>query len=241
MKTIIALDFDSLEESKNFVKQISFDNLQNYAKEHNYECIMPYLKVGMWQYYTAGNDFLKELKDLGFKIFLDLKLIDIPNTIYNATKTLLKNDIDILSLHSFAGEKALKAAVNAKNELNSKCELFGISVLTSFSEAEFKSDLGFNGSISECVKQRTNICKIAGLDGIVSSAYEAEFVKSQGLKSLTPGIRFKGTDANDQARVATPKFALENNIDYIVAGRMITKSTNPIRAYFQCLKGEENE
>lgn len=241
MKTIIALDFNTLEQSREFVSKLSAKNLENYAKEHNLKLIMPYLKVGMWQYYTAGNDFLKELKDLGFNIFLDLKLIDIPNTIYNATKTLLKNDIDILSLHSFAGEQALKAAVNAKNELGSKCELFGISVLTSFEEEEFKNDLGFNGSINDCVKQRCLISKKAGLDGIVSSAYEAKFAKDLGLKALTPGIRFLGNDANDQARVATPKFAIENNIDYIVAGRMITKSSNPIRAYFQCIKGEENE
>ncbi len=239
MKTIIAIDFNTTQESLEFIDKISIDKLTKYAKENNYELQIPYLKIGMWQYYTEGNDFLKLIKDKGFNIFLDLKLIDIPNTIYNASKTLLKNDIDILSIHSFAGYEALKAAVMAKNECGSKCELFAISVLTSFSEDEFKAE--FNQDIKTCVKQRCEICKNAGIDGIVSSVYEASISKDFGLKTLCPGIRFKNNDANDQSRVATPKYAKSLELDYIVAGRMITKSADPIKAYFKCIKGEENE
>ncbi|MBZ7988121.1 orotidine-5'-phosphate decarboxylase [Campylobacter canadensis] len=239
MKTIVALDFKSVDEVKNFLIKFQNEKLQNYAKENNLEYEKPYFKVGMWLYYTAGDEILKYLQE--YKIFLDLKLIDIPNTIYNASLSLMQKNIDILSIHSFAGLNSLKAARKAKEELNSKCELFGISILTSLNEDDLKNDLMLKTNMQESVKQRINILNKANFDGVVCSAYEAHLLKDTKLKALCPGIRFKNQESNDQERVASPKFAKENNIDYIVAGRMITNSKDPIRAYFNCIKGEEYE
>lgn len=233
MKVIIALDLEkepALELIERINSEITQPDLRNRI----------YFKVGMYLYYAHGNAMINFIKERGFKVFLDLKLNDIPNTMYNATKTLLQQNIDILSVHTFAGAKGLAACVQAKRDLsNTQCELFGISVLTSMTQTDLTEDLQIPHSIEECVDHRVRIAKEVGLDGIVSSPFEAHITHQYGLKALTPGIRFKNNSAHDQSRVTTPKYALDNKIDYIVAGRMITGAADPIKALIQCLAGAE--
>lgn len=233
MKVIIALDLEK-DQALELIERINREITQPELRERIY------FKVGMYLYYAHGNAMINFIKERGFKVFLDLKLNDIPNTMYDATKTLLQQNIDILSVHTFAGAKGLAACVQAKRDLgNTQCELFGISVLTSMTQEDLTEDLQVPHTIEECVDHRVQIAKQAGLDGIVSSPLEAHITHKHGLKALTPGIRFKNNDAHDQSRITTPKFALDNNIDYIVAGRIITGSADPVKSLVQCLAGAE--
>lgn len=202
------------------------------------------VKVGMELYYSYGNEVLKRLKDEGFKIFLDLKLHDIPNTVHNAAKTLAKNGVDILNVHSAGGIDMMKAALDGFKAENSQGILIGVTQLTSTSQEVMNKQLLIPGLINDTVLKYAEITKSAGLDGIVCSAMEVQQVKlnlGSQFKCITPGIRPKGVSNNDQKRVLTPSQAIKNGSDFLVIGRAITKSEFPKKAFKDILKEIENE
>ena len=218
---IIALDFPSGE--------IALDFLKNFKDEK------VYVKVGMELFYKEGPSIIKEIKRLGHKIFLDLKIHDIPNTCKGATNSLISLDVDMINYHIAGGKKMLSEASDIVNREKPEMITLGVTMLTSTDEEvmhnEFKIDR--KKSLNEVVLDYANLAKDANLSGIVCSALEVPKIKENlGEKfiTVTPGIRkVKGTD--DQKRVVTPSEARDLGSDYIVVGRPITKAEDPLKEY----------
>lgn len=222
---IIACDFNSKEELFTFLKPFVGLN--------------PYIKIGMEMYYKEGPELVRELKKLGFKIFLDLKLCDIPNTVKKSMEKLGVLGVDIVNLHAFGGIEMMKAARDGLNatEQGKKTKLIAVTVLTSINDSVLHDELLIDHEVKDVVKKYALNAKAAGLDGVVCSALEASIIKEiGGLISVTPGIRLLGDDVNDQKRVATPSLAKELGSTYIVVGRSITKASDPVAAYKKCLE-----
>ena len=221
---IIACDFKDKETLFEFLKPFKSKN--------------PYLKIGMEIFYKEGPELVKELKKMGFKIFLDLKLHDIPNTVEKAMKNLSSLGVDIVNVHSEGGIEMMKAARRGldSTEEGKKTKLIAVTILTSISNDILKNELLVNADVSKVVKKYATNAKEAGLDGVVCSALEAPIIKEMGLISVTPGIRFADDSKGDQKRVATPAYAKELGSTYIVVGRSITAAENPLAAYERCVK-----
>ncbi len=219
---IIACDFKDKTDLNNFLNL--FDNER------------PFIKVGMELFYREGPTLVKELKQNGFKIFLDLKLHDIPNTVYKAMKNIALLDVEITNIHAAGGIKMMEAAKRAIDEVGAKTKLIAVTQLTSIDDETLKTELLINSSMNETVKHYALNTKKAGLDGVVCSPLEAPIIKDLGLISVTPGIRFADNNSNDQARVTTPQKAKELGSTYIVVGRSITKASDPKEAYLKAKK-----
>lgn len=221
---IIACDFKSKEELMTFL--VPFKGLN------------PYIKIGMEMFYKEGPGLVRELKKDGFKIFLDLKLCDIPNTVKKAMEKIGDLGVEITNLHAFGGIEMMKAAREGLDatESGKKTRLIAVTVLTSINDEILHDELLIDHKVDEVVKTYAGNAKKAGLDGVVCSALEAPIIKEMGLISVTPGIRLAGDDANDQKRVATPSLAKELGSTFIVVGRSITKAENPVSAYQKCVK-----
>ena len=221
---IIACDFKDKNDLFEFLKPFKGKN--------------PYLKIGMEIFYKEGPELVRELKKDGFKIFLDLKLHDIPNTVEKAMRNLSSLGVDIVNVHSEGGIEMMKAARRGLDatEEGKKTKLIAVTILTSISNDILKNELLIDKDVSEVVKKYALNAKEAGLDGVVCSALEAPIIKEMGLISVTPGIRFADDNKSDQKRVATPAYAKELGSTYIVVGRSITASTNPVEAYDRCVK-----
>lgn len=219
---IIACDYSSKKEL--------FDLLNLMTGEK------PYLKIGMELFYKEGPELIKELKLMGYKIFLDLKLHDIPNTVYKAMKNIAALDVDMTNVHAAGGIQMMKAAKKALDEAGSKTLLIAVTQLTSISEDMLKTELLIATSMNETIKEYALNAKKAGLDGVVCSALEAPMINDLGLISVTPGIRNSFENNDDQARVTTPKKAKELGSNFIVVGRSITQSKSPLAAYQNCLE-----
>ncbi len=221
---IIACDFKSKEELMTFL--VPFKGLN------------PYIKIGMEMFYKEGPGLVRELKKDGFKIFLDLKLCDIPNTVKKAMEKIGELGVEITNLHAFGGIEMMKAAREGLDatESGKKTRLIAVTVLTSINDEILHDELLIDHKVDEVVKTYAGNAKKAGLDGVVCSALEAPIIKEMGLISVTPGIRLAGDDANDQKRVATPSLAKELGSTFIVVGRSITKAENPVSAYQKCVK-----
>lgn len=219
-EVIIACDFKNKEMLYRFLESLEGEK--------------PYLKIGMELFYAEGAPLIKILKKEGYKIFLDLKLHDIPNTVHKAMKVLSSLDVDIVNVHAAGGIEMMIKAKAALEGTNTK--LFAVTILTSLTEEKIHEELNIHGSLEETVKHYAINTKEAGLDGIICSPYEAPMAKEIGLMSLTPGIRFASDSANDQARVATPAKAKALGSDYIVIGRSITQANNPKEAYLKAVK-----
>ena len=221
---IIACDFSSQEELFNFLKPF---------KGYN-----PYLKIGMELFYKEGPTLVKKLKDMGFKIFLDLKLHDIPNTVERAMKNIGDLGVDITNLHAAGGIEMMKAARRGlDSSLKGKnTKLIAVTLLTSTSQDILEKELLIEKPLNEVVKKYAENAKAAGLDGVVCSPLEAPLINELGLISVTPGIRFESDSKNDQKRVTTPAYAKELGSTYIVVGRSITASKEPLEAYLRCKK-----
>ncbi|OCN04365.1 orotidine 5'-phosphate decarboxylase [Erysipelotrichaceae bacterium MTC7] len=223
-KTIVALDFSTKEEVLHFLKQ--FD-----------EPI--YVKIGMELTYACGLDIVKEVKDMGHHIFLDLKLHDIPNTVKGGMKNLAKLGVEIVNLHCAGGIAMMKAAIEGLEEgsVNGERPLcIGVTQLTSTSKEAMNDELGIPGEVIDCVKLYAKNAKAAGLDGVVCSVHEAKAIHEvcgPDFLTVTPGIRLADDAKDDQKRVATPAFAKEEGCDHIVVGRSITNSKNPKETYYQ--------
>lgn len=210
---IIALDFDSIDEAKNILKLLDPEIFR--------------LKVGKQLYANEGPKILENLNKKGFDIFLDLKLHDIPNTVYKAMRNLLNQKIWMTNIHLLGGVEMIQAAKEAREHTKSETLLVGVTVLTSLDETSIKN-MGFNIQIPELVKILSISAEQNKIDGIVCSAKEVPEIKKNLGKdfiTVTPGIRIKQNN-NDQSRVATLKEATNNGSDYVVIGREITSSVN---------------
>lgn len=222
-RTIIALDFSSREEVISFLKQ--FDE-------------PVYVKIGMELTYACGLDIVKEVKAMGHKIFLDLKLHDIPNTVKGGMKNLAALGVDIVNCHCGGGIAMMKAAkeglIAGTPEGKEVPKLIGVTILTSTSREIMNNELGIEGEVLDTVVHYAKNAKEAGLDGVVCSVLEARAIHEacgDDFLTVTPGIRLAGNSVDDQKRVATPEFANEQGCDMIVVGRSITKAENPVETY----------
>lgn len=222
---IIACDFASAEET--------FAFLDNFKEEK------PFLKIGMELFYAEGPSIVREIKRRGHKIFLDLKLHDIPNTVKKAMAVLSSLDVDIVNLHA-AGTVAMMTA--AKEGLTradgTRPLLIAVTQLTSTDQASMESDLLIKEPLAEVVMHYASKAKEAGLDGVVCSPLESTVVHERcgaDFLTVTPGVRFADGDKGDQKRVMTPAQAKEIGSDYIVVGRPITKAEDPVAAYRRCV------
>lgn len=222
---IIACDFKNKEELFNFL--------------NDFKGLNPYLKIGMELFYKEGPEMVKRLKEEGYKIFLDLKLHDIPNTVEKAMRNIKDLGVEITNVHAAGGLKMMEAAKRALEGSNTK--LIAVTILTSLNDEMLNDELNIKDSVNNTVKLYAENAKKAGLDGIVCSAHEAGIAKELGLISVTPGIRLAGDSVGDQQRVMTPKKAREVGSTYIVVGRSITAAENPREAYLECVEEFDNE
>ena len=223
-RTIVALDFSRKEDVMNFLDKFE-------------EPI--YVKVGMELTYAFGFEMIREIKSRGHKIFLDLKLHDIPNTVKNGMKNLAKLDVDIVNLHATGGSAMMKAAMEglAEGAVNGKRPLcIAVTQLTSTSQEAMNEELLIPGEVKDVVISYAKLAKESGLDGVVCSVHEARGIHEAcgaDFLTVTPGIRLSDDSKDDQKRVATPAFAKEEGCDYIVVGRSITKSADPLATYHE--------
>lgn len=200
------------------------------------EAEKPYLKIGMEMYYRYGYELVKELKERGFKVFLDLKLHDIPNTVEAAVRVLAQLKTDIINVHAAGGREMMRRAKEAVKAVSPDTKVIAVTQLTSTSPEMLKGELLIDTPMDETVRRYAENTKAAGLDGVVCSALEAPIIKELGLLSVTPGIRFAGGSADDQKRVVTPEKAARLGSDYIVVGRAITAAPDPREAYVRAVR-----
>ena len=221
---IIACDFKNKEEFLKFIEP--------------FEGLNPFLKIGMEIFYKEGPELVKELKAKGCKIFLDLKLHDIPNTVEKAMRNIAELGVEITNCHAAGGIEMMKAARRGLDytESGKKTELIAVTQLTSISQEALEKELLIEKPLPEVVKAYALNAKEAGLQGVVCTPLEASIIKELGLISVTPGIRFADNSKDDQKRVATPEYAKELGATYIVVGRAITGAENPVEAYNRCIK-----
>ncbi len=223
---IIACDFSSA--------QATFDFLDKFTEEK------PFVKIGMELFYAEGPSIVKEIKKRGHKIFLDLKLHDIPNTVKKSMAVLSKLDVDMTNLHAAGTVDMMKAALEGlTREDGTRPLLIAVTQLTSTSEERMQNELLIHASINDTIVKYAQNAKEAGLDGVVCSPLEAGMVKEncgKAFMTVTPGVRFADGDIGDQVRVTTPAKAKEIGSDYIVVGRPITAAEDPVAAYRRCVE-----
>ena len=221
---IIACDFASAKDT--------FDFLDKFTEEK------PFVKIGMELFYAEGPEIVREIKRRGHKIFLDLKLHDIPNTVKKSMAVLSKLDVDMTNLHAAGTIDMMKAALEGlTREDGTRPILIAVTQLTSTSEERMQNELLINASINDTIVKYAQNAKEAGLDGVVCSPLEAGMVKdacSSDFITVTPGVRFADGEVGDQVRVTTPEKAKEIGSDYIVVGRPITQADHPVSAYRRC-------
>ncbi len=221
-EVIIALDFANEKETLKFIDLFQDEPL--------------YVKVGMELFYKEGPSIIRPLKQRGYKIFLDLKLHDIPSTVKKAMKNIAQLGVDLVNVQALGGIQMMKAAIDGLNEgahkIRPKC--IAVTHLTSSSDRMLNNELLIKDNIEHVILHYAKNAYQAGLDGVVCSVLEAPIIhQTFGDKFLkvTPGIRLEKEHKNDQARVATPALAYQLNSDYIVVGRSITKARNPFEVY----------
>ena len=223
---IVACDFSSKDEVISFLSKFKDEK--------------PYVKIGMELFYAEGPAIVKEIKKMGHKIFLDLKLHDIPNTVKKSMSVLSNLDVDMCNLHA-AGTKAMMEAAleGLTREDGTRPLLIAVTQLTSTSEERMREDLLIDRPIDEVVMHYAKNAADSGLDGIVCSPLEAGKVHKtcgDNFITVTPGVRFADGDIGDQVRVTTPAKAKEIGSDYIVVGRPITAAEDPVAAYRRCVE-----
>ena len=223
---IIACDFNSAEETFAFLDKFT-------GKK-------PFVKIGMELFYAEGPEIVREIKKRGHKIFLDLKLHDIPNTVMKAMKVLSGLDVDMVNVHAAGTIAMMEAAIKGlTREDGTRPLLIAVTQLTSTDEERMQKELYINKSLEETVMHYAKNAADAGLDGVVCSPLEAGKVHGvcgNGFVTVTPGIRFADGEAGDQVRITTPAKAKEIGSDYIVVGRPITQADDPVAAYERCVE-----
>ena len=224
---IIALDFPTKEETLRFLDRFP-------AGEK------PFVKIGMELFYAGGPETVREIKARGHKIFLDLKLHDIPNTVKRTMSVLSGLDVDMVNLHAAGGSAMMKAALEGLTRPDgTRPLLIAVTQLTSTDAATLKNELLISASMAETVLSYAKNAAVSGLDGVVCSPLEAALVKERCGKAfctVTPGVRFAGGDVGDQKRVMTPEKAGRSGCDCIVMGRPITQAKDPVEAYRQAVR-----
>lgn len=222
---IIACDFNGKDELYAFLDQFTEEK--------------PFLKIGMELFYAEGPAIVRELKARGHKIFLDLKLHDIPNTVKKAMAVLSNLDVDMCNVHAGGTIAMMEAALEGLTRPDgTRPLLIAVTQLTSTSEERMQNDLLIDRPLEEVVMHYAANTKIAGLDGVVCSPLEAGKVKEvcgKEFLTVTPGVRFADGDKGDQVRITTPAKAKEIGSDYIVVGRPITQAADPVAAYRRCM------
>ncbi len=223
---IVALDFKNREETMEF--------LDRFEEEK------PFVKVGMQLFYAEGPSIVKEIKKRGHKVFLDLKLHDIPNTVKGGMASLKDLGVDMTNLHASGGVEMMKAAVEGlTREDGSRPILLAVTQLTSISQEIMNEELGIQGKLEEVVCKYASNAKEAGLDGVVCSPLEASLIHEvcgNDFLTVTPGIRFAEDAKGDQKRVTTPSKARLIGSDYIVVGRSITGASDCVSAYRKAME-----
>ena len=223
---IIACDFASADAAFAFLDQ--FENEK------------PFVKIGMELYYAEGPSIVKKIKERGHKIFLDLKLHDIPNTVKKSMAVLSRLDVDMTNLHAAGTGRMMEAAIEGLTRPDgTRPMLIAVTQLTSTDEETMKEDLLINEPIDKVVMHYASVAKRSGLDGVVCSPLEAGKVHDtcgKDFVTVTPGVRFADGDVGDQKRVMTPAAAKEIGSDYIVVGRPITAAEDPVAAYRRCVE-----
>ncbi len=223
---IIACDFDSAEKTFAFLDKFTGRK--------------PFVKIGMELYYAEGPAIVKEIKARGHKIFLDLKLHDIPNTVKKSMAVLSRLDVDMTNLHAAGTKRMMEAALEGltKPDGTRNTMLIAVTQLTSTDQESMENDLLIHEPIDKVVMHYASCAKASGLDGVVCSPLEAEKVHNtcgKDFVTVTPGVRFADGDIGDQKRVMTPAAAKAIGSDYIVVGRPITAAEDPVAAYERCV------
>lgn len=225
-EVIVALDFPSKKETMEFLDLFQEKNL--------------YVKVGMELFYNVGPEIIKELKERGHRVFLDLKLHDIPNTIGNAMAALARMKVDMCNLHAAGTREMMEAGLRGLESAGGKRPiLLAVTQLTSTDQQTMQEELLIDEEMNTVVRWYAKNAKAAGLDGVVCSPLEAPVIHEtcgEKFLTVTPGVRFAGGKVGDQKRVTTPGEAKELGSDYIVMGRPITRADDPVEAYHRALK-----
>jgi len=225
---IVACDFSSREAVLSFLDKFSGESRK------------PYVKIGMELFYGAGPDIVREIKGRGHRIFLDLKLCDIPNTVKKSMAVLRDLDVDMTNLHAFGTIEMMKAALEGLTRPDgTRPLLIAVTQLTSTSEQRMKDELLIDRPLSDVVMHYAKNAREAGLDGVVCSPLESPVVHEgcgAGFITVTPGVRFSDGNLGDQVRVTTPERARALGSDYIVVGRPITAAEDPVNAYRRCVE-----
>lgn len=232
-KLIIALDVGTAAEA-----QMLTDKIGDQAT---------WYKVGMELFYSDGPKVIEIIKEKKKKVFLDLKFHDIPNTVAGAIRSISDLGVDMCNVHASGGKEMMKRAMDANLEISVKTgkppvKLIAVTVLTSIDQNSFEHELGFSGEIREKVLDWASMAQKAGLDGVVSSAHEAEWIKENcgdDFLIVTPGIRPSFSNSDDQKRIMTPAKALANGATHLVVGRPITKAESPAQSTAMVLKEME--
>ena len=223
---IVACDFSSKEQVFTFLDKFTGRK--------------PFVKIGMELYYAEGPEIVRQIKARGHKIFLDLKLHDIPNTVKKAMAVLSGLDVDMCNVHAAGTSAMMKAALEGLTRPDgSRPLLIAVTQLTSTDEDSMRRELLIDRPLDQVVMSYASTAKEAGLDGVVCSPLEAGKVHQtcgDGFVTVTPGVRFADGDVGDQKRVTTPEKARELGSDYIVVGRPITAAADPVAAYERCVK-----
>ncbi|MBR3167421.1 MAG: orotidine-5'-phosphate decarboxylase [Erysipelotrichaceae bacterium] len=229
-EVIIACDFDEPEKL--------FDFLDLFRDKK------PFVKIGMELFYGNGPQIVREIKRRGHKIFLDLKLHDIPNTVHKSMRKLAELNVDMVNVHAAGSIAMMEAAAKALREKNSDAVLLAVTQLTSTTEEVMNKELWIDHPMEDTVRHYAMNAKAAGCQGVVCSPLEAAAVKEvcgEDFLTVTPGIRFADDDKGDQKRVTTPAKAKELGSSYIVVGRSITSAADPVKAYERaCAEFEED-
>ncbi len=232
---IVACDFASAEKTFSFLDQFTGRK--------------PFVKIGMELFYAEGPSIVREIKRRGHRIFLDLKLHDIPNTVKKAMAVLSALDVDICNLHAAGTKRMMEAALEGLTRPDgTRPLLIAVTQLTSTDQESMENDLWIHRPMDEVVMHYARNARDAGLDGVVCSPLEAEKVHQccgEDFITVTPGVRFADGDVGDQKRVMTPAQARRAGSDLIVVGRPITAAADPVAAYERCIRefveGEDNE
>ncbi|WP_040948535.1 orotidine-5'-phosphate decarboxylase [Gorillibacterium massiliense] len=230
-QVIIALDYPTADGARKLLKSL--------------QGIPCYMKVGMQLFYSEGPAFVRELKEQGYKVFLDLKMKDIPNTVMGGAESITRLGVDMFNVHASGGKQMMEAAKEgmekALSQTSSKDRpiLIAVTQLTSISQTVMNEEIGIPGSVEDTVVRYAVLAKDAGLDGVVASPHEVGPIKQAagtGFYTVTPGIRPAGSDTGDQSRIMTPKQALDQGTDYLVIGRPVTAAADSRHALEAILK-----
>ncbi|WP_289354988.1 orotidine-5'-phosphate decarboxylase [Paenibacillus sp. S-12] len=230
-KIMVALDYPNADAAKELLQQL--------------QGIPCYMKVGMQLFYAAGPAFVRELKDNGYKVFLDVKMHDIPNTVKGGANSITKLGVDMFNVHAGGGAAMMSAAVEgveaalAEYPELKRPVVIAVTQLTSTNDKVMNEEIGIAGNVADTVVRYAKLTKQAGLDGVVASPQEVTAIKAacgEDFQTITPGIRPAGSAMGDQSRVMTPGQAFEQGTDYIVVGRPITAAPNPREAILSIIK-----